>query len=639
MLKLFSKVLEKPFSPGAPAKPAKAPGAAKEPGATRLSSSADRVYELLKGIGAKRVLIHADRAAYAAAAQTFAGMACSWASNEIGEIEAGAPNAEDIEWKDFDAAVCAGAGLPRRYRQLLRLMADADASKPVLWIGENFEFCGGTLSAPARVSDVEGLLFHHFEAFFGVKDALQFRIEIYHGPEVKRYFRILKPNESMVIRLSDHVPEARYPVSLAAFVEHPVLTRDRHYRLRLCADIFWKDSLTTLHSAHEFNRSPNHAVEFRLPAWLLKDGEVALTLPNFDRLTPSDAEVETLVGPKTQKIARDTKAYLDQSVLQRDGLADDAFLGWRYRGFGGSNWFVINNAAGLTGLSASIAGNHHASCPVIDRSDFDASPEDMARYEKLERDGFVLEPHAVPIMPEESPLVFGFEADGANPALKDFRVDFFDGAGRHLGLTRFRKQRPGILFPADLLALWGDRKAAEARLVTISQDLLKAKLRFKGFKPMANLIVKDRRTGDQDITEFQSSWRNLGVAIPGFPHWLTDDLAVIGRTNVFGRARCDRGLRTGVMVVNASGRLGYRRTAEASITVLDHSGRPLTTEFKIPAFTWKLIWLDEVMPLAAHLGGSGNGAMLVRSADADLNCQVVTTTPAGAVSLQHLWGY
>jgi hypothetical protein len=196
-----------------------------------------------------------------------------------------------------------------------------------------------------------------------------------------------------------------------------------------------------------------------------------------------------------------------------------------------------------------------------------------------------------------------------------------------------------VLFPADLLSLWGDPQAAEARLLTISNDWVKAKLRFKGFKPMANLIVKDRKTGDQDITEFQSSWRNLGTTVPGFPHWLTDDLAVIGRTNVFGRARCDRGLRTGVMVVNASGRLGYKRTAEVSITVLDNAGRPLTTEFKVPAFTWKLVWLDEVMPLAAHLGESGNGAMLVRSADADLNCQLVTTTPQGAVSLQHLWGY
>jgi hypothetical protein len=639
MLKLLSKVLDNPFSPATADKPAKAPGAPKEPAATRLSSSAERVYALLKSIGATRVLVHADRSAFDAAARVFDGMTCTWTSNELGDLESGAPNVEDIDWGTIDAAVCAGSGLPRRYRQLLRLMAAADPAKPVLWIGENFEFCGGTLSAPAGITAAEGLLFNHFDTFFGVKDALQFRIEVYHGSEVKRYFRILKPSESHVIRLGDHFPEARHPISLAAFVEHPVLTRDRHYRLRLCGDIFWKDSLTTLHSAHEFNRSPNHAVEFRLPAWLLKDGEVALTLPNFDRRAPSGAEVETVVGQKTQTIARDTAAYLDQSVLQRDGLADDAFVGWRYRGFGGSNWFVINGPAGLSGLSASIAGNHHASCPVIDRGDFGASPEDIARYEKLERDGFVLEPHAVPIAPKDYALDFGFEADGANPALKDYRADFFDGTGRHIGSTHFRKQRPGVLFAHDLLEIWGNPRASEARLVTVSHDLLKAKLRFKGFKPMANLVVRDRRTGDRDITEFQSCWRNLGSAIPGFPHWLTDDLAVIGRTNVFGRARCDRGLRTGVVVVNASGRLGYHQTAAASITVLDHAGRPLTTEFKVPAFTWKLIWLDEVMPLAAHLGESGNGPLLVKSADADLNCQIVTTTPKGAVSLQHLWGY
>jgi hypothetical protein len=636
MLKMFAKVLDKPRSPGAPGR---APGAAKDGTGTRLSSSPERVRALLQSVGAKRVLIHADRASFDAIAPVFAGMSCGWASNDLAEIEAGAPHVEDIDWKNFDAAVCAGTAMPRRYRQMLRLMAAADASKPVLWIGENFEFCGGTLSAPAGVTALEGLLFNHFDAFFGVKDALQFRIEIYHGPEMKRIFRVLKPNESVVIRLADHFPEARHPVSLAAFVEHPVLTRDRHYRLRLCGDIFWKDSLTTIHSAHEFNRSPDHAVEFRLPAWLIQDGEVALTLPNFDRLAPVGAELETVVGQNTRKVVRDTGSYVDQSILRRDGVADDGFLGWRYRGFGGSNWFAIDNS-GLTGLSASIAGNHHASCPVIDRDDFAASPEDMARYEKIERDGLVLEPHAVPILPEGHALAFGFEADGANPALKDYRVDFFDGAGRHLGLTRFRKQRPGVLFPSDLLALWDDPKASEARLLTISHDWLKAKLRFKGFKPMANLVVQNRRTGDRDITEFQSCWRNLGTAVPGFPHWLTDDLAVIGRTNVFGRARCDNGMRTGVLVVNGSGRLNYRRPADVSITVLDHAGWPSSTEFSIPAFTWRLIWLDEAMPaLAAHLGGSGSGAMLVRSGDADLNCQLVTTTPGGAVSLQHLWGY
>src|SRR5690606_13463585 len=153
----------------------------------------------------------------------------------LADIKAGAALAEDLDWSGLDAALCAGPDLASRYRQGLRLMAAGDRSRPVLWVGEGFEFCGGTPSAPPAGSEVEGLLFNHFQEFFGVKDPLQFRIEIFHGPEVKRFYRILEPNQSMVIRLSDHVPERRYPTSLAAFVEHPILTRERHYRLRLCA--------------------------------------------------------------------------------------------------------------------------------------------------------------------------------------------------------------------------------------------------------------------------------------------------------------------------------------------------------------------------------------------------------------------
>src|SRR5262249_34928229 len=160
----------------------------------------------------------------------------------------------------------------------------------------------------------------------------------------------------------------------------------------------------------------------------------------------------------------------------------------------------------------------------------------------------------------------------------------------------------------------------------ISNDWLKAKLRFKGFKPMANLMVRNRLTGDRDVTELHSCWRNLGAAVPGFPHWLTDDLAVIGRTNVFGRVRCDQGIRTGVRMVNGSGRLSYRMSAQVTLSVFNQAGLAISTELNLPAFTWRLVWLDEAMPLlSAHLGG-GIGALLVRSGDADLNCQIVTTT-------------
>jgi hypothetical protein len=109
---------------------------------------------------------------------------------------------------------------------------------------------------------------------------------------------------------------------------------------------------------------------------------------------------------------------------------------------------------------------------------------------------------------------------------------------------------------------------------------------------------------------------------------------------VIGRARCDSGIRTGVMVVNASGRLAYRNTAEATFTVFNAKGQPVSGTATIAAFGWRLVWLDEIIPnLKEHLGAVANGALLVRSGDADLNCQLVTLTPQGAVSVQHLWGY
>ena len=145
MLKLLSKVLERPF---APTPPKKAPGAPKEPTGTRLSSTPARVREFLAGSGAKRVLIHADRATFAAVKPALGAIETVWASNELDDVEAGAAHVEDLDWRGFDVAVVAGNGLPRRYRQAVRLMAATDPTRPVFWIGENFEFCGGTLSAP-----------------------------------------------------------------------------------------------------------------------------------------------------------------------------------------------------------------------------------------------------------------------------------------------------------------------------------------------------------------------------------------------------------------------------------------------------------------------------------------------------------
>ncbi|TDQ83826.1 hypothetical protein A8950_0369 [Dongia mobilis] len=619
----------------------RAPGAPKKDSASiKIASGWETAASRLAEIGARRVLVHGDAAALAAARASLPGRDITWISHALAEVGAGAQLAEDLDWSGFDAAICAGSDLAARYRQSLRLMLAGDATRPVLWVGEGFEFCGGSLSAPLEADEVEGLLFNHFQEFFGVKDPLQFRIEVYHGPEVKRFYRILEPNQSLVLRLGAYFPQRQHPTSLAAFVEHPILTRERHYRLRLCADVFWRGSFTTLHSAHEFGRSPSHKVEFRAPAWLVRQGEVALTIPNFEHNADAAMPIETSRGGRPGQQLRDTGSYLQQANLPRDGSADGSFMGWRYRGYGGSNWFALDSLAqDGTGLRNSIAGNHHVSCPIEDRPDFAASPAEIARFAEVLAQGYLVEPYGVPLRLPGN-LEFGFEADAANPSHRHLRIDFFDAAGSHLGHQEIVKSAPGPLFAGDILAGWDDPKRDAAHLAFIIHDFARAGLRYKGFKAMANLVVRDRRSGDRDFTEFQSCWRNLGAAVPGFPHWLSDQLAIVGRTNVFGRVRCDRGLRTAVMAVHGSGRLGYRNRARTEFIAVNNAGKRLSGSVTIPSFTAQMIWLDELLPgLADHLGTSGNGALLVQSGDADLACQIVTTSPAGAVALQHLWGY
>src|SRR5262249_27024090 len=147
-------------------------------------------------------------------------------------------------------------------------------------------------------------------------------------------------------------------------------------------------------------------------------------------------------------------------------------------------------------------------------------------------------------------------------------------------------------------------------------------------------------TGDRDITEFQTCWRNCGVIVPGFATFAGPKGPALGRTNLFARVRSGGGYRTGLLSVNGSGSLDYRRQAEIELTVYNDAGMPMTRPVALPPFAWRLHWIDALIPgLEAHLGESGVGALLVGSANADVNCQIVTTSSQGAVSLQHMWGY
>jgi len=99
------------------------------------------------------------------------------------------------------------------------------------------------------------------------------------------------------------------------------------------------------------------------------------------------------------------------------------------------------------------------------------------------------------------------------------------------------------------------------------------------------------------------------------------------------------GQRTALMLVHGSGNLRYASQAKVTIQVYDPQGRSLEKMVNIPAFGSQILWLDELFPDLSKFLFDGYGSCLITSRQADLNVQLLTTTEAGGVSLQHLWGY
>jgi len=604
-----------------------------------ISRSLDEVGRALIADGARRVCVNGSAAFLESVTAALPDLKLTWVSTDFRDIERGALLLEQADLSAVDAVLCGGADVLTRWRQSLQqvlLLQQDDRSLPVHWVASNWEFCGGTLPVPVEADDAEALLFNHFEQFFGIRDPLQFRISIYHGPEEKHFYRVLEPNQSLALRLSDFFPQRRYAAALAATVEHPSLTRGRHYRMRLCGDVFWGNSITTLHSAHEFNRKPERNEEFRLSAGLVRQGEIALTIPNFDRNQIAGSVIETSDGTRLDRQNRDLGAYLQEVRLTPSDGGQGAYVSCRYQGYGGSFWFAFDREAKNGG---SLSANHHISVPWADRSNMPQTAEEAARINQLSKAGYIIDPHPVPVLEAGNRLRFGFDCDSANPPCRDFSLHLFDAAGKMLTSLSYVKNHPGPNFPEHFLADVDPAIAAVTRLAVVSPDWPKNGQTRAGYKLQPDLVVEDRMTGDRDVTEFQSCWRNLGVAIDGFPHWLSPANGIIGRTNLVGRVRHGEGYLSGLALVNGSGSLRYDRAARIKVIVSKLDGAMCEATLTLPAFCTRLVWLHDLFPALDDFLEGRIGGLLVKSADADVNCQLLTTNLQGAVALQHLWGY
>jgi hypothetical protein len=432
-------------------------------------------------------------------------------------------------------------------------------------------------------------------------------------------------------------------VCLKIHVAHPFLTRGRHYRFRICGDVFWKDSFTIIHGSHQFFKNPNRLQEFRLIDSVVRSGRVLMTVPNYDLDMAADDTITVGSGAQKQVRHRARNRPVEVVAFERkpSNEMDRSYFAASYRGYGTSFWYALEEGfSGSPGKRGSIAANHLGRVGVDDRVDGALRPEELDIVRKAIDAGFLINPVTLPVRWGKDDLAFGFNFDASNPPFADYLVRWYDADGGFLGDMSYHKGFIGPVLIEDLANQWQDPARGRVATALVAPDHLKAGLAPQRLVATSDMLVRNLKTGDQDYTEFQNSWRNLGTVVPTLPHWLHPSIGVIGRTNVIGRVRCKDGYRTGVYLANASGNLNYDMVASVEISAINNSGRRLSHFVDLPAFGSRIVWLDDVLPnLAAHIGGSGVATLQVKSADADLTSHVIGTSPGGAVGLQHLWGY
>lgn len=631
------KAKKKKFKAGTP--PVAAPDTK-----TKISQSISDVLNLLRADGARRVAVHSDQAFYDSFKAESDGIEAVWISTDIvGDQPKGAKPVNAATIKDCDAVVTGGADIGTKFRYSLRLTHAHAPKTPVHWVAQNWEFCAGTAAVPLEIEDVDALAFNHFEEFFGIKDPLQFRFEIIAEGEIRRSYLVLGPSESVNLNLKSMMPDRKGAVCMKVFVAHPFLTRGRHYRFRVCGDVFWKDSFTIIHGSHQFFKNPNKVQPFRLIDSVVRSGEVVMTVPNYDLDMGADDEVKIGVGGNKTALKRSRTRPVEEVHFKRPAgnSSERNYFAASYAGYGTSFWYALDQGfSQQPGKIGSIAANHLCRVGVDNRDDILFTPEEKRIVETAIKAGYMIHPCCLPVTTVNDALAFGFNFDASNPPFDDYWLRFYDRNGGLVGEMRYHKDFVGPAYLDEVMAGWTNARKSEVVTALVCPDHLKIGLAPQRLVTTSDMAVRHRSTGDQDFTEFQSSWRNVGADIPTLPHWLHPSIGIMGRTNLIGRVRTRDGFRTGVYVANASGNLNYDMPAKIELAAINNAGERLSHFLTLPAFGSEIVWMDDVLPtLRQHVGPSGTAALQVKSADADLTAHVLGLSPKGAVGLQHLWGY
>ena len=121
-------------------------------------------------------------------------------SSSYPDLEHGATSLVSVDPHAFEGVLVGGTTLSSVYPQVLRYLAqrtNPPLTLPVAWAGDGFEWCFGSIAFPSEAVDADIFLFHHWDAFSGMKEHILAKIDIFDETRTESFERILAPNETI----------------------------------------------------------------------------------------------------------------------------------------------------------------------------------------------------------------------------------------------------------------------------------------------------------------------------------------------------------------------------------------------------------------------------------------------------------
>jgi len=597
-----------------------------------ISNSLYDVINSINKLTINKLLVYGDKAFFTSVSKIKNDSSLTWASSNYRYQKEGAKNINNIDTEKYDAVLVGGDNVRHEYVHVLKILNQNIL--PLYWVGNNFEYCGGTVPIPSDCDDAEIIICNHFKDYFGLKDPLLVKVSVFDQENINEKSFILNPRESICVKLNDWLPKREGPSCVSHVTSHPTLTRGRHSRWRSTGYIYWKKSMTTVHGGHDF-RGNSGFNAFILNASGASSGKVSITLPNYYLDMSNECENVTFLQNHVLDIKRRDKNKRIEELcfdISSDNKVEN-IIGCKYQGYGASFWFTMDDQID------NISANHSVGKSV--KEDYERKPISTATKEllkELERNKIYLSPHALPLISDDkNKIEFGFNFLSNVREVSNFIINIFDKNGNYIKTEKYKKKSSLPTFTSDFINLYS--LGNNVGLFLISPDWISNNLEPRGTPVAFDMVIRNIRTNDNDVTEFQNSWRNLGITIDAFPHWLSQDKMLNGGTNLIVNVNLTEKCKSGIAIVNASGSLDYSKYSNAEIILLNEKGQRIDSLMSIKPLTHKLLWLDEIFPNLKDYVGSGYGTLMIRSSDSDLNANLITILESNAVSLQHLWGY